>query len=151
MAAPTAQPAALKLLHGRGEGRDSGGRPVKQGPGFKRTPPSPPEWLTGDALTMWHQVVPELVRLDLVKAEDQATLATYCEAWADFVSATKTIQDEGYYIEARQGMLKHPAVGIKHQAMKEIRSIAAHFGLTPSTEQALARGGGDDDQENPFD
>jgi phage terminase small subunit len=33
-----------------------------------------------------------------------------------------------------------------------MRSWAAHFGLTPSTEQALARSGGDDgdSEANPF-
>lgn len=149
--AKAAQPANLKLLHGRGEGKDSGGRPVKQGPGFKKTAPNPPIWLEGEALDLWRRITPELVRLDLLKEGDAEVLATYCELWVDFVEATATLKREGYYIDARQGTLKHPAVGIKHQAARELRAIAAHFGLTPSTEQALARGGADDDEENPFD
>lgn len=147
-----AEPAALRLLHGRGDGRDSGGRVVKQGPGFKRVPPSPPSWLEGDALAVWERITPELIRLDILKDGDAEVLATYCETWVDFVEATATLKREGYYIDARQGTLKHPAVGIKHQAARELRAIAAHFGLTPSTEQALARGGSDDDEgDNPFD
>ncbi len=146
-----AKPAKLKLLEGSGPGKDSGGREVNLGPAFRRVPPEPPFWLEGDALSMWNIVVPELTRLDLLKAEDVAVLTTYCEAWADFVQATADIKAQGYYIEARQGRLKNPAVGIKHAAMKELRSIASHYGLTPSTEQALARGGDDDDEGNPFD
>ena len=147
-----AQPAALKLLHGRGEGKDSGGRTVNPGPSFRRVPPKPPEWLTGDALDVWNRVVPELARLDIVKAEDAETLATYCQTWQVFVDATAVIAEEGMFIDARQGKLAHPAVGIQRNAAKELRSIAAHFGLTPSTEQALARGAGDDGGEgNPFD
>ena len=147
----TAQPAALKLIKGRSPGKDSAGRPVNSGPAFKRVPPEPPEWLTGEAADEWFRVVPGLSRLDLLKPEDRAALAAYCEAWATFVAATRTVQEEGLIIEARQGKLAHPCVGIARSAGREMRSWAAHFGLTPSTEQALARGaddGGEDD--NPF-
>jgi P27 family predicted phage terminase small subunit len=148
----TAKPAALKLLHGDGNGKDSGGREVNAGPAFKRVPPEPPFWLDGEALAEWNRVVPELTRLDIIKSEDAATLTTYCEMWARFVDATATIAREGMFIEAKQGMLAHPAVGIQRASAKEVRAIAAHFGLTPSTEQALARGAGDDGEErNPFD
>jgi len=152
MANPVPEPVPLKLLKGRGDGRDSGGRKVKHGPEFRREPPQPPFWLEGEALDLWRRITPELTRLDILKDGDAEVLATYCELWADFTAATATLKREGYYIEARQGTLKHPAVGIKHQAARELRAIAAHFGLTPSTEQALARGGDDDDDEgNPFD
>ncbi|WP_031095515.1 phage terminase small subunit P27 family [Streptomyces sp. NRRL S-15] len=147
----TAQPAALKLIKGRAPGKDSAGRPVNVGPAFKRVPPEPPEWLTDEAAEEWTRVVPGLSRLDLLKPEDRSSLAAYCEAWATFVSATRTVQEEGLVIEARQGKLAHPCVGIARAAGREMRSWAAHFGLTPSTEQALARGaddGGEDD--NPF-
>ena len=149
--ARAAEPAALKLLHGTGDGRDSGGRVVNQGPGFRRVPPTPPVWLDGEALDLWRRITPELTRLDLLKDGDAEVLATYCETWVDFVEATATIKREGYYIEARQGTLRHPAVAVKRQAAADLRAIAAHFGLTPSTEQALARGGNDDDGDNPFD
>ncbi|WP_217235457.1 phage terminase small subunit P27 family [Streptomyces sp. AC555_RSS877] len=149
--ARTAQPAALKLLKGQGAGKDSGGRQVNVGPAFKRVPPQPPEWLSEEAAAEWARVVPGLSRLDLLKPEDRAGLAAYCEAWAVFREATETVQREGLTIEARQGTLAHPAVGIARAAGREMRSWAGHFGLTPSTEQALARGaddGGEDD--NPF-
>jgi P27 family predicted phage terminase small subunit len=147
----TAQPAALKLIKGRGDGKDTAGRPVNQGPAFKRLPPNPPSWLSREAAAEWKRVVPGLSRLDLLKPEDRAGLAAYCEAWATFVQATRTVQDEGQVIEARQGKLAHPCVGIARNAGREMRSWAAHFGLTPSTEQALARGADDGDEEdNPF-
>src|SRR5688500_11903879 len=133
----TAQPAALKLIKGRGDGKDTAGRPVNQGPAFKRLPPNPPSWLSREAAAEWKRVVPGLSRLDLLKPEDRAGLAAYCEAWATFVQATRTVQEEGQVIEARQGRLAHPCVGIARNAGREMRSWAAHFGLTPSTEQAL--------------
>lgn len=147
----TAQPAALKLIKGRGEGKDSAGRPVNPGPAFKRLPPNPPSWLTPEAKAEWKRVVPSLSRLDLLKPEDRAALAAYCEAWATFVAATQQVKKEGLTINAKQGTLPHPAVGIARAAGRELRSWAAHFGLTPSTEQALARGADDGGEgDNPF-
>ena len=62
----TAQPAALKLIGGRGNGRDSGGRVVNPGPAFRRLPPKPPTWLSREAAAEWKRVVPGLQRLDLL-------------------------------------------------------------------------------------
>lgn len=146
-----AQPAQLALLKGRGEGKDSGGRKVKEPPAFRRTPPQPPEWLSEEAAAEWARVVPGLTRLDILKEEDRATLAAYCETWASFVSATQTVAREGMTIEARQGTLAHPAVGIARNAGKELRAFAGQFGLSPVAEMALGRVEDDGAEEaNPF-
>jgi P27 family predicted phage terminase small subunit len=145
------KPAPMLLLAGRREGQDSGGRPVKTPPAFARVAPSPRGWLSEEAAAEWERVVPGLVRLDLLKAEDRATLAAYCETWAAFVDATKRVQAEGLTIQARQGMLTHPAVGIARVAGRELRAFAAQFGLTPVAEMALGKTGDDDAKDdNPF-
>ncbi len=146
----TPVPAALKLLHGRGHGKDAGGREVKEAPAFRRIPPEPPEWLSDEAAAEWKRVVPGLARLDLLKEEDRALLVAYCETWSVFVDATQVIRYEGLTIEAKQGTLPHPAVSIARNAGRELRTFAAHFGLSPSTEQGLARGGPSGDEDNPF-
>lgn len=149
--AKAAQPATLRLLTGRAQGRDSGGREVNPGPAFRRVPPQPPEWLSDEAAAEWARVMPELSRLDLVKEQDRAALAAYCETWATFVEATQIVQREGLTIEAKQGTLAHPAVAIARNAGRELRTWAPHFGLTPSTEQALSRGADDgEEDDNPF-
>ncbi|MFH9215463.1 phage terminase small subunit P27 family [Streptomyces globisporus] len=149
--AKAAAPAKLKLLTGRAPGRDSGGREVQPGPAFVRVPPEAPDWLTEEAAAEWARVLPGLARLELLKPEDRAALAAYCEAWATFRQATETVKREGLTIEARQGTLTHPAVGIARAAGREVRAWAAHFGLTPSSEQALSRGADDgDEDDNPF-
>ena len=145
-----AQPPALKLLKGRGQGVDSGGRKVKPTPKFRRVSPNPPTWLSREAKAEWKRVIPELQRLELVKGEDRAALAAYCETWAVFVAATRTVQDEGLTIDAKQGTLPHPAVGIARNAGKELRAWANQFGLTPSAENALQLPEVTDDGENPF-
>lgn len=147
----TAQPAALKLIKGRAPGKDTAGREVNLGPAFRRIAPEPPDWLSEEAAAEWRRVVPGLTRLDILKEEDRAVLVAYCETWSTYVGAIRQQHSEGLTIEARQGTLAHPAVGIARNAGRELRSFAAHFGLTPSSEQALARGaddGGEDD--NPF-
>lgn len=155
----TPQPAALKLISGRGNGRDSGGRVVNTGPQFRRIPPKPPTWLSREAAAEWRRVVPGLQRLDLLKEEDRAVLTAYCETWAQFVEATRTVTREGITDEVTTisasgsettRTVPHPAVAIARSAGRELRAFAAQFGLTPSSEQALAKGPEDDPDDNPF-
>lgn len=153
MASPKPRPARLKLIEGRGNGRDSGGRPVKLPPAFTRLPPDPPEWLSDDARAEWDRVVPELQRLEVLKPVDRAALAAYCEAWARFRAATEIVKREGMVLhDDRQGRAqRHPALLTAEAASKELRAWAAEFGLTPSSESrlALAKDAGTDDG-NPF-
>lgn len=145
------KPAALQLLHGRGHGTDTGGRRVKAPPAFRRVVPRPPSWLSREAAAEWRRVVPGLQRLDLLKEEDRAVLAAYCETWATFVAATRVVHREGLTFEAKQGTLAHPAVGIARNAGRELRAFAGHFGLSPSAEMALGKVTDDGAEEsNPF-
>ncbi|MEU9199008.1 phage terminase small subunit P27 family [Streptomyces sp. NPDC048332] len=156
----TAQPAALKLLTGRGDGRDSGGRTILPPPAFRRLPPKPPTWLSREAAAEWRRVVPGLQRLDLLKEEDRAMLAAYCETWSVFVTATRLVTLEGLTVQqitnrpdgsSTEKTVPNPAVAIARNAGRELRGFAAQFGLSPSSEQALARGADDGSEEdNPF-
>ncbi len=152
MPGPSAAPAALRLLKGRHAGVDSGGRPVKAPPAFKRVPPTPPTWLSREAKAEWRRVSPGLARLDLVKEEDRAAFATYCETWSEFVQASKALTAHGSLtIVVAQGEIPHPAVAIRRAAGQQLRSWAREFGLTPAAENSLAtKGGGDGAEENPF-
>jgi P27 family predicted phage terminase small subunit len=147
---PQEQPAVLKLLTGRGNGTDSGGRPVKTPPNFRRVAPKPPTWMSREAKAEWQRVVPGLERLDLLKEEDRATLTAYCETWATFVEATRRVRQEGLTIEAKQGRLPNPAVGIARNAGRELRAFGNLFGLSPAAEMALGKVTGDGDEDNPF-
>lgn len=145
-------PAALRLLKGTRDGRDSGGRKVKEAPAFRRVAPNPPTWLSPEASAEWRRVLPGLQRLDMLKPEDRAVLAAYCETWSTFVTATRIVAVEGLTIEAKQGTLPHPAVGIARNAGRELRAFAGQFGLSPVAEGGLAMDGdaGDADENNPF-
>lgn len=96
-------------------------------------------------------MVPGLQRLDLLKEEDRATLAAYCETWSTFVDATRTVQREGLTIDAKQGTLPHPAVGIARNAGRELRAFGSLFGLSPASEMALGKVAEDGEEaSNPF-
>lgn len=152
MASPKSKPAELKLLEGRGNGRDSGGRPVKAPAGFARLAPEPPEWLSAEARAEWDRVVPELQRLELLKIPDRAALTAYCETWSRLVTALMEVKVDGLTVTGSQGQpVKNPAVAIAEMAGKELRAWCAEFGFTPSAEGNLNVGGGDDGEEDdPF-
>lgn len=130
-------PPVLKLLGGRSPGRDSGGRKVAPPPPFVRAAPTPPTWLSTEAKAEWRRIVPSLDRMRLLKPESRSSLSAYCECWSMFVMATRQIAKDGLTIDAKQGMLPHPAVGIQRAAARELRAWCAEFGLTPSAEGRL--------------
>lgn len=104
--------------------------------------------------------MPELTRLDLLKAIDASTLAAYCEMVSLFVRATVEVHESGLTVENRAvrkdgsvsvWITANPAVAVQRNAQAAMRSWAAHFGLTPSSEQALGKLSEDvDDDSNPF-
>lgn len=155
------RPANLKLVEGRGPGRDSGGRPIKEPPAFRRVPPEPPEWLGERARRVWDRTVPELARLELLKAVDGPALAAYCEMVELFVAATEDVHLNGLTVENKSirkdgtesvWYTANPAVGVQRNAQAAIRAWCAEFGLTPAAEMKLASGGGDDgpEDDDPF-
>lgn len=151
MPGPSAAPANLRLLGGRSEGRDSGGRPVAPPPAFRRIPPKPPTWLSREARAEWKRVVPGLARLDLIKEEDRAALAVYCETWARWVKASREVERDGFTVPTEHGVKRNPAVTVLETATTQLRAMAQEFGLTPSAEARVGRPGGNGDpDDNPF-
>ena len=94
--------------------------------------------------------MPGLSQMDILKAEDRAILTCYYETWVTFVAATRLVQSEGLTNTAAQGQLPHPAVSIARNAARKLRALASHFSLSPSTENAVARGNDDGSEDNPF-
>lgn len=153
MAAPKPRPAALRLLEGRSEGRDSGGRPVAEVPNFRRIPPSKPADLSADASRLWDEIVAELSRVQVLKPVDAAALQMACETYARWCEARRLRVERGILSENSQGMVRAPWVAVEEQAGKDFRSWCAEFGLTPSAEMRLAGAGtkeASDGDSNPF-
>jgi len=143
-------PAALRLMNGRGNGRDSGGRLVAPGLGWIRLPPTPPDWLVGEGRALWDRVVAELAPYNILRPVDGPALACYCLAWQRLVEARAIVRREGMLIETEHGSRRHPAIQIAEAASKELRIWSAEFGLTPAGKLRLAAPPGQDDDDNPF-
>lgn len=143
-------PLKLKLLKGRGEGRDSGGRKLVEAPRFLRLPPTKPADLSDLASDHWDLIVDELQRLEILKPIDAGSLVMLCEIWARWKTAQSIIEKEGLTIETSQGVGRHPAVAIAEVAERSYRSAAAEFGLSPASESKLASKGPSGDDDNPF-
>ena len=150
---PAPKPPYLKLLNGRREGYDSGGRKVNMGPGFKREPlgPPPPD-LPFWAAAEWAVVAPELDRLELSKAIDRTSFWTYCMTVQRLHDATEAVNRDGLTVPGSTGSLvKNPALTVLEAAERSVRAWAQEFGLTPSAEGRLSpQAINPDDEDNPF-
>lgn len=161
MPSPKARHANLKLVEGRGNGRDSGGRKIKTPPAFHRVTPDKPKFLSPHAAQLWDRVVDELPRLGLLKDLDGPALEMLCETygvWRDAVDLRKGAKEAaprtgGLMNSNSQGLVTAPWLKVEHEAAREFRALCGEFGLTPSAEMRLAgptQGTGEPQTANPF-
>jgi P27 family predicted phage terminase small subunit len=135
------QPLPLKILKGRGNGKDIAGRAIPQPPAFNRGAPTPPDWLNPEARGEWERIAPELERLDLIKPEDRGIFAAYCLAWSRLVRAEAICAAEGLTLTnpttGRVGT--HPAALIAAAASRDLLRLGSQFGLSPLGEVGVAK------------
>lgn len=141
---PPPKPPQLKVLEG-----NPGKRRLNL-PAIKPTPGAPcPKFLHALAKQEWNRIVPELMRLGLLTQIDRASLAAYCEAWADFERAAEQMKNRPLTVIAGNGTeIPHPALVIKRAAMEKIRQFAAEFGFSPSARGRIAITGSDEENED---
>lgn len=103
-----------------------------------------PSWLDKVARSKWNSLVKELKELDLMTNIDTDAMATYCDAYSQYVECTMIIREEGLMVEytnkaAETNKVPHPLLTKKKQLHDQMRSIAIEFGLTPSARARLAK------------
>jgi P27 family predicted phage terminase small subunit len=103
----------------------------------------PPSWLDPVAKKEFKRIVSELSELGLITNVDIVALATYCDAYSDYVKCTKMIAEEGLMVEytnkaAETNKVPHPLLTKKKQLHEQMKSLAAEFGLTPASRAKLA-------------
>jgi P27 family predicted phage terminase small subunit len=148
-----AEPVALKLLKGRGNGKDTAGRSIPVPPKFGRGAPDMPADLSEDARAEWQRVVPSLDALDLLKPEDYAALVEHCETFANYLAAIQIVRAQGIVVHnPNTGQAhKNPALSAAEAAAAQLRASCREFGLTPSAEQRVGAAPTDEDSAfNPF-
>ena len=151
---PAPEPIPLRILKGRGNGKDVAGRPIPKVPAFERCAPEAPGWLDPEALAEWERVVPGLDAVGSIKPEDRGIITARCVAWSRAVHAEAIIAAEGCTVVNPQSgrLATHPAVYIAAAAWRDVVKFGAPLGLDPSSEVNLATPAVDnnDDECNPF-
>ncbi len=94
--------------------------------------------LTGAALELWDQVVPELTRMKIATALDSAELFAMCKWWGEYRNLQLDTDLDSY-----KRMCAMAA------AYKQFRTIASRFGLTPADRAGLDINA-DSQEANPF-
>ena len=127
-------PTALKLI--RGTQRADRMNPNEPKPAVD-IPPAPAH-LSDEARAEWERITPELAALGLLSRIDRASLAAYCEFWADFVQAcamcaTKEGQDRKVIKAATGTLIENPYYTIKKRSAELMHKFATEFGLTPAS------------------
>ena len=144
---PARKPANVKKLQGTYRKDRDGGENPSPAPGI----PNCPSFLKGEARREWKRVAPELANLGLYTELDRAALAAYCSSWGMYVEVDKVIREEGLtYLNSRGRELPRPEVAIRRHAIRQMRSFATEFGMTPSSRGRITLPDNTKDEYNPF-
>lgn len=139
MASPKPKPTKLKKLEG-----NPGKRPLNENEPIPQSiAPECPDWLLAEAKKEWKRLAPELERLGLLTVIDRVAFAAYCQSYAKWKKAEKFLKKHGMTIKIPEKdefgnvisikVKKFPEVSIANECLKQIRSFASEFGLTPSS------------------
>jgi P27 family predicted phage terminase small subunit len=102
-------------------------------PKFSTDRPTCPSWLSKEAKAEWRRQVDQLEKAGVLASVDRALLASYCEAWAEFVHAAGVVGSEGYTFTTEKGyVVPHPMVAIKNAAAERMIRLAGQFGFSPA-------------------
>lgn len=98
----------------------------------------PPAGMSKDALAVWEELVPELVRLGIVAAIHASALRVLCDAVAIHAKASGHVARRGVIVTGDKGRkVKNPALQVMRDQASVIKSFATEFGLTPLALQQL--------------
>lgn len=128
------KPTALKKLEG-----NPGKRPLNE---MEPVPPTValrcPKHLLPEAKKEWKRLAPILMDMGLLTAADAVPFEGYCTAYARWLEAQEEITRHGSIYKDAEGRIRpNPYIAIANQQMRDIRSFAAEFGLTPSNRSAM--------------
>ncbi len=95
--------------------------------------PKCPSFLSGRAKYQWGIIGQQLLDAGLLSAIDETALAALCQAKADWMTAIEKIRQQGAVYEVGDLLRKNPWVAVEAEAWKQMKSMMAEFGMTPSS------------------
>jgi|GEM_PF-176970 len=128
------KPTALKKLEG-----NPGKRRLNE---YEPMPPIStlrcPNYLLPEARKEWRRLAPALIAMGVLTVADAVPFAAYCTAYARWREAEDFITQHGAIYKDPRGFARpNPYVAIAAQQLREIKSLAAEFGLTPANRTAI--------------
>lgn len=134
MAGPARTPDSILKLRGSKWPKYRVGDKGTKATEHKAGMPTCPTWLTAEAKAEWKRIVPDLTESRVLSKADRATVAAYCQAWADYVEAHKSIVKDGATFVTPKGYIaKNPMVTIRNESRLAMLRYAQELGLTPAS------------------
>lgn len=100
--------------------------------------PECPPHLEGEAKKEFARITQELLKLKIIAEIDRAALVAYCQAWGDYIKATKEIKKEGEVLYSDKGNAYiNPWKNLQTSAMDRMLRFSAEFGMTPSSRSRI--------------
>jgi P27 family predicted phage terminase small subunit len=154
------KPTAIQIVEGdpRRLGKNRLQEKLEREPKATEGLPRCPRHLKGYARGAWNYWRKELQRMGLDRRPDAQMLEGACMAYEDTVWAYKTILKQGRMIPKRArdaagnwvvvGLVTHPAVRQRNQAMMILKAFCDEFGLTPAARTRLSVEPPDDEEDD---
>src|SRR5689334_889365 len=101
--------------------------------------PEPLPWMQPLAQEEFRRLAPQLFKNGLLTPLDVPALSAFCEAYADFITASQhcTATSDGknkMILVSKDGQFyENPFFSVKKRAMEIMRAYANEFGLTPAS------------------
>lgn len=118
--------------------------------------PEMPEHLSKLAKHAWRRLVPILLSMNILTIADGDALAGYCTSIEQWILASAAIGKYGILIAELDEMTgtgsvkTNPAVRVRSDALRHMRSFESEFGLTPASRSKLQINV-DSDTTDPFE
>lgn len=115
-----------------------------------------PNWLCEIATEEFNRQVDLLKEVELITEADIMQLATYCDAYANYIKCTEIINQEGFMIKhtnksGETNKVSHPLLTKKKQLFEQMKAMAIEFGLTPSSRAKIALPKQEEKEPNEFE
>lgn len=128
------KPTELKKLEGNPGKRALNNQEPKPDVAIPECPPH----LEGEARKEFERITGELMKLKIISNIDRAAIVAYCQAWSDYVQATREIKKEGEVLYSDKGNAYiNPWKNIQTSALDRVLRYSAEFGMTPSSRSRI--------------
>jgi len=135
---PKTKPTNLKLLEG-----NPGKRPLNTNEPQPATGAVCPIWLSDAAKEHWAYLAPTLESCGILTKADEGILASYCDAWVNYVRASKEVANldnmtiggdpnTDMFNSAPQGTKINPIIMVQKNYAELVLKFGCKLGLNPS-------------------